>query len=63
MKEEIMDTNRIKALEKIFNKTVASNKIHECVLFVENTNGDFSYSNGYGDKNINSPLVMASMGG
>lgn len=56
-----MDRNRIETLDKIFNKTVASNQIHECVLNVENTNGDFSYSNGYGDKSLNSPLIMASI--
>jgi CubicO group peptidase (beta-lactamase class C family) len=54
-------TNRIKTLDKIFNKTIASSQIHECVLLVENTRGDFSYSNGYGGKNINSPLLMASI--
>jgi CubicO group peptidase (beta-lactamase class C family) len=31
------------------------------VLFVENTNGDFSYSNSYGGKELNSPLLMASI--
>lgn len=56
-----MGKNRIKTLDNIFKKTVASNKIHECVLYVENTKGDFSYSNGYGDKNLNSPLLMASI--
>lgn len=56
-----MEANRIKTLDKIFNKTAASNQIHECVLFVENTNGDFSYSNSYGGKELNSPLLMASI--
>lgn len=56
-----MVTDRIKTLDKIFNKTIASSQIHECVLLVENTSGDFSYSNGFGGKNINSPLLMASI--
>lgn len=56
-----MDTNLLQKLEKNFNKTVASNQIHEAVLFVENTNGDFSYSKGYGGKDIDSPLLMASI--
>lgn len=56
-----MDRDRIGTLEKIFNKTVASKQIHECVLYVENTKGDFSYSNEFGDKNLNSPLLMASI--
>jgi hypothetical protein len=32
-KERIWGDNRIKTLEKIFNKTVASSQIHECVSF------------------------------
>lgn len=56
-----METNRIKTLERLFNKTVKSAQIHDCVLYVENTNGDFSYSNGYGGKDLNSPLLMASI--
>lgn len=56
-----MGTNRIQTLEKIFNKTTGSNQIHESVLFVENTSGNFSYGNGYGGKSIDSPLLMASI--
>ncbi len=56
-----MGVNRIKTIEKIFNKTVASSHIHECVLHVENTQGDFSYNKGYGGKDINSPFVIASI--
>lgn len=37
------------------------NHIHESTFFVENSNGDFSYSNGYGGKDIDSPLLMASI--
>ncbi|KEK22687.1 serine hydrolase domain-containing protein [Bacillus gaemokensis] len=53
-----MDKQKIK---KIFRRTISSKQIHKCVLFVENTNGDFSYSNGYGGKNIDTPLLMASI--
>lgn len=56
-----MTTKRIQTIEKIFNKTTSSKQIHEGVLFVENTNGDFSYSKGYGGKDIDSPLLMASI--
>lgn len=56
-----MRANRIKTLDNIFNKTISSNQIHEFVLFVENTSGDFSYSNGYGGRDLNSPLIMASI--
>ena len=47
--------------EIVFNKAIASNKIHEAVLFVESANGDFSYSQGYGGKDIDSPILMASI--
>jgi D-alanyl-D-alanine carboxypeptidase len=58
---ENMGNYEINTLDKIFNKTVSSSQIHECVLLVENSNGDFSYSNGYGGKKIYSPLLMASI--
>lgn len=48
-------------IEKIFNKATRSKQVHEAVLFVENSKGDFSLSFGYGGKNINSPLLMASI--
>jgi len=56
-----MDTNLLQKLEKNFNKTITSHQIYEAVLFVENTKGDFSYSKGYGGKDIDSPLLMASI--
>jgi CubicO group peptidase (beta-lactamase class C family) len=56
-----MTTKRIQTIEKIFNKTTSSKQIHEAVLFVENTNGDFSYSKEYGGKGMDSPLLMASI--
>ncbi|WP_202623864.1 serine hydrolase domain-containing protein [Sporotomaculum syntrophicum] len=48
-------------LERIFNKTAGSNQIYEAVLFVQNTGGDFSYSKGHGGRDIDSPLLMASI--
>lgn len=56
-----MEISRTKKFEKIFNKATSSNQIHEGVLFVENTGGDFSYSKGYGGKEVDSPLLMASI--
>jgi len=56
-----MNINISKKLERSFNKMIASNQIHEAVLFVENINGDFSYSRGYGGKDIDSPILMASI--
>ncbi len=50
-----------KKIEKAFNKVTKSNQIHEATLLVENSNGDFSYSTGYGNRNIDSLLVMASI--
>lgn len=56
-----MGEKRKLTIDKIFNKTVASSNIHESILFVENTQGDFSYNKGYGGKDINSPFIMASV--
>ncbi|MGJ9459871.1 serine hydrolase domain-containing protein [Oceanobacillus sp. CF4.6] len=50
-----------KKIEEIFNQTIKSKQIHECVLFVENTYGDFAFSYEYGGKNIDAPLLMASI--
>ncbi len=56
-----METNLMQKLERIFNKTVGSNQIHEAVLFVQNTRGDISYSKGHGARDLDSPLLMASI--
>ena len=48
-------------IEKVFNSATLSKKIHEAVLFVENTKGDFSINYGYGGKDFNSPLFTASI--
>jgi CubicO group peptidase (beta-lactamase class C family) len=48
-------------VEKIFNNVTHSKKIHEAVLFVENSKGDFSVNCGYGGKDIYSPIFMASV--
>ncbi|WP_077617516.1 serine hydrolase [Bacillus sinesaloumensis] len=53
-----METSKF---EKHFNRTTKSKFIHECVLLVENTNGDFLYKKEYGDKNLDAPLLMASI--
>ncbi|WP_068673573.1 serine hydrolase [Oceanobacillus sp. Castelsardo] len=50
-----------KKIEKIFNRAIKSKQVHECILFVENMNGDFSYKNEYRGKNIDVPLLMASI--
>ncbi|OAB38387.1 serine hydrolase domain-containing protein [Paenibacillus glacialis] len=56
-----MANSRTQKLGEIFDKATSSNQIHEGVLFVENTSGDFSYSKGYGGKELDSPLLMASI--
>ncbi|MBM4763719.1 serine hydrolase domain-containing protein [Bacillus sp. B15-48] len=53
-----MDINRF---EKLFTQTIKSKQIHECVLLVENTNGDFTYKNEYGGKDVDAPLLIASI--
>lgn len=47
--------------QKIFESVTKKKYIHEAVLFVENANGDVSYSFGYGGKDVNTPLLMASI--
>jgi CubicO group peptidase (beta-lactamase class C family) len=48
-------------IEKIFNNLTRSNNVHEGVLLVENSKGDFSVNFGYGGRDINSPLFLASV--
>jgi len=49
------------AIEKVFNSATRSKSVHEAVLFVENTKGDFSVSYGYGGRDKHSPLFTASV--
>ncbi|MEK4288997.1 serine hydrolase domain-containing protein [Paenibacillus sp. FSL P4-0502] len=56
-----MTTNTSQKIEQAFKKTISSRHIHEGVLYIENTDGDYSYNIGYGEKNIDSPLLMASI--
>jgi len=48
-------------IEKKFNAATRSKQIHEAVLLVENTKGDFSVNCGYGGKDIHSPMFTASV--
>jgi len=48
-------------IEAIFNNMTRSKEVHDAVLLVENTKGDFSINFGYGEKDINSPIFMASV--
>lgn len=51
-----------KSLEKAFNSAVKSADIYEAVLYAENTNGDFSEIFCYGDRDIDTPMLTASVG-
>ena len=48
-------------LEKVFNNLTNSKKIHEGILLIENTSGEFSFVKTHGNKELNSPLFMASI--
>jgi len=54
------DTNTQTFL-KSFDTVTASKNIHEAVLFVENSAGDFSESFGYGGRDIDTPMLTASI--
>ncbi|MDR0794941.1 MAG: beta-lactamase family protein, partial [Tannerella sp.] len=49
-------------IEKVFHKRTQSKQIHEAVLLVENSSGDFSVNFGYGGKTIDTPMYAASVG-
>lgn len=56
-----MDDVDAKKFEKVFNKFTKSKKISEGILLIENMSGDFSFSKGYGRKELNSPILLASI--
>lgn len=47
--------------ENAFNKFTKNKNIHEAVLLVENKHGDFSYDNRYGEKDLDAPIIIASI--
>ena len=48
-------------LEKVFDKTMSSKLVHEGICFIENGAGDFTFSKGYGGKELETPFLMASV--
>ncbi len=56
-----MEIGRTQKIERTFDSLTRSARIPEGVLFVESTDGDFSYSGGYGGRDLDSPLLMASV--
>lgn len=53
-----MDTKKV---EKYFSSFVKSPKVHEAILYIEDSIGDFSWSKEYGNKNLDSPMIAASI--
>ena len=49
------------SLQKLFNGVTKSALIYEAVLIVENSVGDFSENFGYGERDINTPMLIASI--
>ncbi len=47
--------------QRAFDAATRSKLIHEAVLMVENSPGDFSESFGYGGRDVDSPMIMASV--
>jgi len=61
-KEEVdMREKGDQKFERVFDRFTKSKQVHEAVLLVENTKGDFSFSKGYGGKEIDSLFLMASI--
>ncbi|WP_228460251.1 serine hydrolase domain-containing protein [Cytobacillus dafuensis] len=53
--------NKVLKFEKIFNKTRNSKLIHEGIVYIEDSSGNFSWIKGHGGKDVDSPLLMASI--
>lgn len=47
--------------EKVFQRVTSSQWVHEAFLHVQDTSGEFSFSCGYGGRDLDSPMVMASI--
>jgi len=50
------------SIQKAFNRAVKQSHIYEAVLYAEDSSGDFSYNIGYGGRDIDSPMLTASVG-
>ena len=56
-----MINSETERFEKVFYKFTNKKEVNEGILLIENLNGDYSFSKGYGGKEISSPLLMASI--
>ncbi|MDF2505763.1 serine hydrolase [Clostridium sp.] len=50
-----------KKLDELFRKSIKSPMIHESTMYVENGNGDFVWSKGYGGRTIDSIMNLSSV--
>lgn len=48
-------------IDSVFERFTKNKQIHDAVFLAEDMNGDFSHSNGYGGKNLDTPFLMASI--
>jgi len=58
---KVGNATNAQAFQKRFDALCDSKNVHEAVLNVENSAGDFSESYGYGGRDIDSPMVIASV--
>lgn len=56
-----METNIIKKLDKILNKTIDNKKVFGAVTHIESTDGQFSWSKAAGHMNIDTQYAIASI--
>lgn len=57
-----MKANSAAAFTKAFDRITQSHYIQEAVVLIEDSQGNYSWSRGYGGRDIDSPLLMASIG-
>ncbi len=55
-----MAADRIPSIQKCFHRVTNFHQVFEAALLVEDTGG-FTYSEGYGGKDVDSPMVIASI--
>lgn len=56
-----MEDKRTQIIDNLFNKITNLKQIHECNLYIEDMKGEFSYKNVYGEREMDSPFVIASI--
>lgn len=56
-----MDIKWGEKFDKIFDKMMDSKLIHEGIVIIEDSSGQFYWKRGYGGKEVDTPLVLASV--